>query len=73
MKKSMQTWSWELKAEILDFGGVWDGFWEGLGRVLGGIWRLLGALGPFFGIIFHACIWNGLQTCSWKPLGSILA
>ena len=45
-------------------------FWRGLGRVLGGVWSLLG---HFLASLFDAFIWNALQKGSWRLLGSILA
>ena len=55
--------------------------WERLGLHLGGLGggfgrdsgSLLGPLGLFLGLFFHACIWTGVQKCSWRHLGKILA
>ena len=58
------------------FQRLLEGFWEALGtfgKVLGGGWRLLAPLGPFFGLLFGACIQNAFQKGSWRLLGSILA
>ena len=49
---------------------IWERLGFRLGRVLGGFWRLLGC---FEGSFFHACIWSGLQKCSWRHPGWILA
>ena len=47
---------------LIDFGRVWEGFWEGFG----GSWPLFGHFVAFF---FSACIRNALQTVSWRLLG----
>ena len=44
------------------FGSVLLSIWEGLGKVLGWIWSLLGLSGLFGASFFHACIWSGLQS-----------
>ena len=37
------SWLPDAAQEVLqsDFGRVWGGFWEGLGKVLGGVWSSL--------------------------------
>ena len=49
---------------------------RGLGRVLGGVWRLWGPLRPFLGVIF-SCLYlawfkKGLLEASGLDFGSIL-
>ena len=58
------------------FGRVWEGFCEGLGEVLGGIWRLLGPLGSFLEFFF-SCLylqWSSkvVLEASGLDFGSIL-
>ena len=60
----------------MDLDGSGARFGRGLGRVLGGVWRLWGALRPFFGVIF-SCLylgWSsiGLLEASGLDFGSIL-
>ena len=65
-----------MKAKILASGWVWEWFWEGLGRVLRGGWRLLGDLGSFFWLIF-SCLYlewssKALLEASGSNFSSIL-
>ena len=53
----------------MDLGGSGTPFGRGLGRVLGGVWRLWG---PLLTSFFHACIWDGLQKRSWRGQAWIL-
>ena len=51
-------------------------FGRGLGRVLGGVWRLWGSVRAFFGVIFP-CLYlgwssEGFLEASWLDFGSIL-
>ena len=60
----------------MELDGSGARFGRGLGRVLGGFWRLWGALRPFFGVIF-SCLylgWSsiGLLEASGLDFGSIL-
>ena len=68
-KKKAGQWSaqkFDLVGSGAPFGRVWERSWEGFG----GSGGLLGRLGGSF---FHACIQDGLQKWSWRPLGCILA
>ena len=58
-KKSFKNLIWERLG--LHLGGFWEGFRAS--------WGLLGCFGASF---FHACIWSGLQKCSWRHQGWIL-
>ena len=58
-KKSFKNLIWERLG--LHLGGFWEGFRAS--------WGLLGCFGASF---FHACIWSGLQKCSWSRLAWIL-
>ena len=58
-KKSFKNLIWERLG--LHLGGFWEGFRAS--------WGLLGCFGASF---FHACIWSGLQKCSWRHQGCIL-
>ena len=61
----------------LRFLRVWEGSWEGLGRVLGGFrvdfGRVLGGLGSPLDAPgpFQRCFWTflGFVGCSWPFLG----
>ena len=59
VEKSVKVLIWERLG--LHLGWLWEGF--------GGSWGLLGRFGASF---FHACIWSGLQKCSWRHQGWIL-
>ena len=58
-RKSFKNLIWERLG--LHLGWLREGF--------GGSWGLLGRFGASF---FHACIWSGLQKCSWRHQGWIL-
>ena len=59
VEKSVKVLIWERLG--LHLGWLREGF--------GGSWGLLGRFGASF---FHACIWSGLQKCSWRHQGWIL-
>jgi len=52
---------------------ILGGIGKGLGRVLGGVWRVLASLGRLFAVFFGACIRHAFQKGSWRLLGWILA
>ena len=57
----MQILDVKKKAPKVDLGGSWAPFGQGLGKVLGGVWRLWGALGSFFGVVF-SCLHLGWSS-----------
>ena len=59
-------------AQKRDLGGPGARFGRGLGRVLGGVWRLWGPLRQFFGVIFSCLHLACFKKRSWRLLGSIL-
>ena len=63
----------QKSVEKLDLRGSWAVFrrgWERFREGFGASWGLLGRFGALF---LHACFWSGLQKCSWRHLGWILA
>ena len=70
MKKMCQ------KSLKIRFGRVLGSIWEGLREVVGGVWSLLGFLGPFFALTFLCLFleWSSkvLSEASGVDLGSIL-